>query len=579
MPSVAVGEINYNPHLADLLRERMPGWEALPQSRRITGRDGDKVPDVMISAPDGADVVLEAKMEKTGAAAALDKQTQAHIENGSPVAVAVIYPACLSKSAPSLREELEGERKLRFAAWTEGGNGPERFPEKGYLTGGLDRLADFVEAAARSKQKAARLTEMFSESVSAAADILDRRFPPMAEVVKQRPGRQTDEMMSALILNALIFHYQVAANYPEIDPPLLCSAGIGRKQAVLRQWDAILEINYWPIFKIASQILKAIGDEKTANQFLGRLMETASRMADEDAHTVQNLAGHVFGALLADRKFLASFYTLPAPAALLAEMAVSRLSVDWGDAEAVGNLKVADFACGSGALLTAVYRRIRSRVRRRGINDSGIHRKMLEHAFVGCDVMPAAVHITAATLSSAHPRIDYTGTETHVMPIGPYKVADRDDVRAGSLELLGAEDTGTLFGDGSEMVTAAGSEGSGITVKTGSCDIVIMNPPYTTPTNHTRKDRQQASHPQFAAFGMDKKMQKKIDAKVRRMTRKLKKSAADGNAGIATNFFDLAHLKLKAGGGGCWRSYCPPPRFPVPRGERCATSWPPNTKM
>ena len=103
-------------------------------------------------------------------------------------------------------------------------------------------------------------------------------------------------------------------------------------------------------------------------------------------------------------------------------------------------LRVADFACGTGALLSAVYLRIQSRVRRRGIDDADLYSRMLEDVFVGCDIMPAAVHITAAALSSAHPSVDYTKTETHVMPFGPDE-DDPTDVKAGSLDLLAQEIT------------------------------------------------------------------------------------------------------------------------------------------
>ena len=52
------------------------------------------------------------------------------------------------------------------------------------------------------------------------------------------------------------------------------------------------------------------------------------------ATTCHDLCERMFQTLIADRKFLATFYTLPPSACLLAELAVQRLSVDWSDAEA-----------------------------------------------------------------------------------------------------------------------------------------------------------------------------------------------------------------------------------------------------
>ena len=84
----------------------------------------------------------------------------------------------------------------------------------------------------------------------------------------------------------------------------------------------------------------------------------------DNAH---DLTGRIFQRLIADRKYLATFYTLPASAALLARLAVAKIEgVDWSDAEAIGKLRVGDFACGTGALLSAVYEQIAARHERGG---------------------------------------------------------------------------------------------------------------------------------------------------------------------------------------------------------------------
>ena len=45
----------------------------------------------------------------------------------------------------------------------------------------------------------------------------------------------------------------------------------------------------------------------------------------------------MFQNLIADRKFLATFHTLPTSAALLAELAAAHLEADWGDLAAYRN--------------------------------------------------------------------------------------------------------------------------------------------------------------------------------------------------------------------------------------------------
>ena len=538
-----------------MLKERLPGWKRIsPQAVRTTlDAGGDKKPDVLAVAPDDLPMVVEAKYDIGSNAHIVSSQAADHIGRsweGARIeqSVAVLYPETLSRLGHDDYAAALTEAQLKFAGWRTTSGDPARFPEEGWLQGGLNDLSDFIEITADSEQRSADLVRTFSGAVTDAANILNRRFPDLAETVKQESCVQTDQMVSSLLLNALIFHYQVAYHHPEITSPTnLYNAGEATKLSLLKEWSRILDINYWPIFAITSEVLQAIDDEKTANRLLERLIATASRMASANAHTIQNLAGQVFGTLLSDRKFLASFYTLPSAAALLAELSVARLPVDWSDPSSVTSLRVADFACGTGALLSAVYGRIAARMRRAGIDDSACHARMLEDVFVGCDIMPAAVHITAATLSSAHPSVDYTKTETHVMPFGPLD----DDIKTGSLDLLEVEQTGTLFGDGSRAVASrepSRNTRSRVSVPHASCDLVIMNPPYTSPTNHKLQERQSAALPQFAAFGMDNLTQKKMNQKVKQMTGKLPVSVRNGYAGLGTDFFDLAHLKVKPGG-------------------------------
>ena len=69
--------------------------------------------------------------------------------------------------------------------------------------------------------------------------------------------------------------------------------------------------------------------------------------------------------------------------------------------------KVADFACGTGALLSAVQRAVYRRHRRTGGNDADLHRGVMEHVLLGTDILPSATHLTASMLSSTHPGIHY----------------------------------------------------------------------------------------------------------------------------------------------------------------------------
>ena len=377
----------------------------------------------------------------------------------------------------------------------------------------------------------------------------------MATVLHQRDGEQTTRMAAAIMANALVVHSAIAGVEESIRPPshptLRGPENILLPGAVLETWSAILDVNYWPIFKVAHDVLEVM-DTATAGRALRRLDESARELVGLGTTTIGDLAGQMFGQLIADRKFLATFYTRPSSATLLAELAVSRLPVDWSNAGRICKLRVADLACGTGALLSAVYRRMIARVRRNGLDDADLHRRLIENVLIGCDIMPAATHLTSAQLASAHPTITFGNTRVHTMPYGEHDPGDGEGRRPfiGSLELLESGTKPTLFGTGARTVTGTGDiHATGmnqIDLPNGSLDLIIMNPPFTRPTNHEIAD---VPVPSFAGFETSELEQRAMSKRLTQLRRTLPHlRAGDGNAGLASDFVDLAHVKLRPGG-------------------------------
>ena len=181
-------------------------------------------------------------------------------------------------------------------------------------------------------------------------------------------------------------------------PPVPLAGSIN-KGALLKTWNEILKINYWPIFSIARDLVEEL-PIKTVPPVMNRIADSISDLAQLGAATYHDLTGRMFQALITDRKFLATFYTLPESACLLAELAVERLDVDWSDRAAIEGLRIADFACGTGALLSAAQRAVYRRYRRAGGDDKDLHRALMERVLTGLDIMPAATHLTCSMLSS-----------------------------------------------------------------------------------------------------------------------------------------------------------------------------------
>ena len=128
------------------------------------------------------------------------------------------------------------------------------------------------------------------------------------------------------------------------------------------------------------------------------------------------------------------------------------------------------------------------------------------------------------------------------MPCG----IDRFGTHIGALDLLDSEHSVTLFPTAEAMVGTEADHRSEhtLSIKDGSCDLVIMNPPFTRPTNHKGAARDNTPVPSFAGFGKSHDEQRAMSGKLKKFRPKF----GHGNAGLASNFMDLGHCKLKAGG-------------------------------
>ena len=485
-------EPSANNALGNLLQAMLPRSEVRSEHiGTIAGQPGLR-PDVLISAPGSAPVVIEAEY-MPAAHAEEEARQRLGLETtvfGRPIeaAIALRYPAEVG-DANDLQAALS-EARLSYCVFSENG-GAERFPESGWLDGNVEDLADMVRLVSVPQHAVDQATTTLQEGIDAAAKFLD-------EIDRTRPGitaeiagllgmanvRQTRRMACAIIANALVFHDQIAGMHARIKSlAMACGDGVANPQGeVLGAWTAILNINYWPIFAIAKDILEHL-DSADAARILRRLRDTAQSVSATGVENAHDLTGRIFQRLIADRKYLATFYTLPASAALLARLAVAKLEgVDWADPEAIGSLRVGDFACGTGALLSAVYEQIAARHERAGGNAAKLHQVMMEEVLYGCDVMPSAIHITGSTLSGVEPAVGFTNSRLYTMPYGRQKDGS---VMIGSLELLQSSNVMTLFNTSDPALrTGSAGEETAAQIRTEipdeSFDLVIMNPPFTS---------------------------------------------------------------------------------------------------
>ena len=556
-------EIAFNVLLLEVLKTRHPAWrEHTGVEQQGVFRETALRPDVVIHPPGGVPVVLETEFQpartvEQDARARLGKSLQ-YTGDRIEQTIALQVPEEVGRAPQGdLRRQIEAA-EFRYCTWSlEEADRAARWPVTGWLAGGIDDLAGCIETVTLSERVLAEGTRILEQSIGEAAGQLRRTAGPraledMARALHQEDGEQTSRMAMAIVANALVFHTAIVSAHPiaTIDELRIPGRNDVGKSRLLECWRHILdEINYYPIFHIASGLLRPV-PAAAANAVLNRLAQAATDLAGLGATTLHDLSGRMFQRLIADRKFLATFYTLPTSAALLGELAVSRLDTDWSDPEALVRLKVADLACGTGALLSAVYRALGSRHRRSGGDDRALHQQMMEGALIAADIMPAATHLTASMLSSAHPGTTFGHTRVHTLPYGEQSQEKRQTMALGALDLIEEDAAPSLFGTGVQVARGKGAdvetEGSQeMILPRETADLVIMNPPFTRPTNH---EKAEVPVPSFAGLGTSEEEQQAMARRLSEIRRRLDAPAGHGNAGLASNFVDLAHVKTRPGG-------------------------------
>ena len=559
-------EPNVNNALGSLLQGMLSSSQVLSENTQVIEGQPQLQPDVLITAVDRSPVAIEAKyMDAAGVEQkARDRLGLEAVEGGRVIeaAIALRYPEEIG-DAHDLQTTLK-DASLSYCVFTVVAydQNPRRqiqrvarFPVSGWLDGSVEDLADLLRMVSVPQLAVHNASTEMEAGIERVARTLD-------EMAESRPGimvalakllgmnnvPQTRRMACAIIANAMVFHERIAGMHEGIKPlNLVCGPSVSDPQReTLAAWAEILKINYWPIFAVGRDIVEQL-PASIARRILQSLHYTAAQVTAIGVNNSHDLAGRVFQRLIADRKYLATFYTLPASAALLARLAVAKMEgVDWSDAEAIGKLRIGDFACGTGALLSAVYEQLASRHERAGGDPAALHRVMMEEVLYGCDVMPSAVHITGSTLAGAQPSIGFYKSRIYSMPYGRLSGGS---VAIGSLEFLNsnAQLTQANYTNPALQTGSAGEETAAqvmAEIRHGTFDIVIMNPPFTS--NSTNEQMNIGTFaPAFAAFEASSQDQRDM---VKRMSSLKKETTYHGHAGMASAFAALAHRKLKLGG-------------------------------
>jgi hypothetical protein len=561
-----ITEHTINDALASVLRNGRKAWRGCGiVHSETTGmlKGGSGRPDILVLERDVSPVAIETEVVPaiTVEPEAVSRLGANIKSNGRTIlsSIAVKLPKRLrSFTNGALRAELEAATDLEMALFT--GRSPTsvaRWPNNQWITGTVSDLSLLTQAASVPPEvvdtAADELISGIKEAAGLFSEVVDTHPGALQKIsseLRQEDGEQTWRMASAILANAFVFHESLAGGPGKLGSVRsieeLKSEGELSKASVLAEWKKVLDVNYWSIFDIARRILERTpgGISKPIVETMAR---TSAKLLEHRLMRSHDLTGAVFQRLIADRKFLAAYYTTPPAAALLAGLSIrgnkTPAGTDWSDTAAIKKMRIADFACGTGTLLSAAYQRVGQFHELAGGDSSVLHSYMMGGSLVGCDVLPAAAHLTAATLSSVHPTQKYA--ESSIMTLA-YGLQPDGGVSLGSMDLLEPQRRFEIL-----AITAKAAEGTGESLKDiwtslphAGFDLVLMNPPFTRDTGHEGK-KKGVSNPMFAAFQADEKTQKLMAKAAAGLTAG---TSAHGNAGQASIFLVLGDRKLKAGG-------------------------------
>ena len=573
-------------YIADILRERRNTWSVEPQETLLRE---SKRPDITVTETDREPVVIEVKVDHRHSPN-LEGEAQAKERLGKRLASFEVLKTAMALRVPyrfrqlssaKIPDALQNADDLHYALFSV--DAPHRFPNNGWITGNISDVATALRIGAIPISKVVQAAEDLEGGVDKAAILLDAAIetrPQIAATIEkilyQEAGEQTYRMAMLIITNAFVFQSALAGT-PGMDtvPSLVQLQTVNAQlntNEVLNAWDVIRRVNYRPIFDVAYRLTKEVLaiDDRLVGHVLYTLRDTAQKLIARGLAQVHELAGIVFQRLIVDRRFIKANYTRPESVALL-----SALVLPDGQPTLAEGLsafpKVADFACGTGALLNGLYQRILGLHEQAGGSGKDIHRQMVENNLVGADIMPNASHLTASIIASTYPDVKIGKTRIHTMAYGTQRQDGKYAI--GALDLLenpeatlplGLINTERVQGD-DHLDDTQGPE-----FRHGEFDIIVDNPPFTRVGADNNSNNPDVPTTVFGDRDAG------VAEAMKAALRNIDTTIANSKAGLGSYFVDLADRMLKSPPS-LPDVLKPSPSLPASGGERGGTDLYPPT--
>ena len=311
------------------------------------------------------------------------------------------------------------------------------------------------------------------------------------------------------ILLSTVFYEHIRNAHPELQLITSYVKLHGPIEGLRKALEDLLKKDYRTAVKLTIEILDILPQQ--AGHRVGSLINLGVEITSKGGLLRRDFAGRLYHKITGDialRKGFATFYTEVPPAYLLATLATQTLlGLDRKEllnmkdealntVHRINSVKLCDFACGSGTLLTASYysfHRIATMLKYycdlQDLDLEDLGKKLIEEDIYGIDALRYASQITAINLALMGPSISKENVRTIYLGYLP----EKNYTWLGSLELLkdGGRVGGILaFIEGGLKGIAEAIDLEGKEEEFSIPDrfhMVIMNPPFTRATGRSKK--------------------------------------------------------------------------------------------
>lgn len=312
-------------------------------------------------------------------------------------------------------------------------------------------------------------------------------FLSLAEENEEKLRLAAIDLSSYLLVNQILFYHIYASLTKKIDD--LDETKINSVFDLKEYFKKITDVNYKAIYSV-----DVVSELPDIDLIIGNVKNVIRAIKGVRASSIRHdLIGRIYHESLPfeTRKRLATFYTKPVAAEILAGLCIDK----W-------DKKIIDIACGSGTLLVAAYRRkevLYKEYQEREELPIGdiekLHNLFVKEQITGLDIMPFACHLTAVNLSAQNPHVTTNKLRVAVQDsLSLQNAVKSKEFKEQGIILKPFSRTiqetllkpeiikQTYFSRNGEVVEAKGvvsPEGIGEEFLLYPSEVVIMNPPFS----------------------------------------------------------------------------------------------------